>query len=53
MQEKAEIYWNNLSICDKTKFLQKHSFWNGYRLFMYKYLPDELKKEMMAEIGYN
>ena len=52
MQEEAEKYWNSLTIQTKNKFLQIHKFWDGYKHFIYKYLPDELKQIIMQEIGY-
>jgi hypothetical protein len=43
MDENAEIYWKRLSTIEKGKLLHKYEYWDGFKDFLYRYLPDNLK----------
>jgi hypothetical protein len=46
-------YWNKLSTDDRLKLLQDNSFWNGFKNYLWKYLPEHLKAIVVLKIDKN
>jgi hypothetical protein len=39
----VENYWNNLSPVDKMNLLTENRFWEGFSVYRYAYIPEDLK----------
>jgi hypothetical protein len=46
----AENYWNNLSPVDKMNLLTENQFWDGFSVYMYDYIPEDLKEIIRCKI---
>jgi hypothetical protein len=47
---KAFMYWNKLSTDDRLKLLQDNSFWDGFKNYLWDYLPEYLKAIVVLKI---
>lgn len=40
---KASKFWNELSIDERVEYLSQNEFWDGFRYYLYDYLPVALR----------
>ena len=40
---KPNKFWNDLSTEDRVEFLSQNEFWDGFRHYLYDYLPSDLR----------
>jgi hypothetical protein len=46
-------YWNKLSTDDRLKLLQDNSFWDGFKNYLWGYIPEDLKTIIRLKIDIN
>jgi hypothetical protein len=50
---KAVKYWNDLPIDNRLKLLQENCFWDGFKTYLWVYLPEHLKKVIVLKTDKN
>jgi len=53
MEFKASDFWNNLSVEDRIKILKDYDLWVGFKTYLWDYIPEDLKTNIMLKIDCN
>jgi hypothetical protein len=46
-------FWDNMSQIDKLNLLLENNFWEGFSVYRYDYIPEDLKEILMRKMKVN
>ena len=47
---KIKKLWDDLSYAEKLSLLSENNFWEGFSIYRYEYIPEDLKNILMRRI---
>jgi hypothetical protein len=50
---KAYKFWTELSVEDRIKILSENQFWDGFSVYKYEYIPEDLQAILRRKIESN
>lgn len=53
INNKVEKQWNTLSHVEKLNLLAENRFWDGFSVYKYEYIPEDLKEILWRRIKEN